>query len=200
METKKQEEIQKVQSEEQKSLYKERILYEERTENEALLNEKKKAATILYHLIPEIAWDGFQVYKKAIVYPITIFSDFDYINALNILKDELDDMEMLYMVKLFANIAAIKTTTPNTTEFEYSYREFLQGFCNGYVTCGPYFSFNYHNKNVNMPFDRISEYPPDQITKDFILETSYSNFVNDNNRNGIFLKLKKIKDSGTAKG
>lgn len=104
------------------------------------------------------------------------------------------------MVKLFANVEAIKTTSPSPNEFKNSYLQFLYGFCNGYVNCRTYYYKNIENqhKNNQMPFDTINAHQAGNITKDYILLTSYSDFIN-NSHNDIYSKLKRIKDYGTAK-
>lgn len=190
--------ILKTQLAEQNALFEKQVSYKEKTENESLLKRKKEAATILYYLIPEIAWEGFQIYKNAINYPSTIFSNYDYINALNVLRDELEKAEILYMVKLFANIEAIKTAPPNSEESKNSYYQFLCGFCNGFVNCGLSYYTNISNSKGThkMPFDIINEFQIDQITKDQILMTIYSDFSN-RSQNDIYSKLEKIKDFGT---
>jgi hypothetical protein len=159
MAIKNQNKILKTQLAEQKTLFEKQISYKENIENETLINRKKEAATILYYLIPEIAWEGFQIHKKSIKYPSTILSNYDYNNALNVLRDELEKSEVLYMVKLFANIEAIKTAKPNSEEFLNSYYQFLCGFSNGYVNCGPpYYTNTSNNKRGNkMPFDLIND-------------------------------------------
>lgn len=192
--------LHKKQLDEQRALFERQLSYNENNEKENLLRKKKEVATIFYYLIPEIAWEGLQLEKNAISHPTTIFCNYDFINALNILGDELDKAEMLYMVKLVTSIEAIKNTTLNSSEFRDSYRQFLEGFCNGCVNCGEYYNTNFSNskRNIQTPFDKIREHKAEQITKDYILHTSYSDFVNISG-NSIYSKLDKIKDLGSIK-
>ncbi|MTI84956.1 MAG: hypothetical protein FH756_13945 [Firmicutes bacterium] len=196
MANKNQNKIFNIQLDKQQTLFEKQILHNDKIEKEKLSKKRKEVATIFYYLLPEIAWEGFQLNKNAINYPSTIFCNYDFIGALNILGDELEKTEMLYMVKLFANIEAIKTATPNSNEFRNSYVQFLCGFCNGFVNCGNYYYLNIANSKNNdpMPYDKIKDYKTEEITKDFIFATMYSDYFNRSGKD-IYSKLKKIKDS-----
>jgi len=182
----------KTQLEEQNKLFEKQISYKQEVEQKDLLNKKIENATILYNLIPEIAWEAYQIYSHDIYYPSAIFNNYDYMSALDILRDEFGKYEILYLIKLFSSLEVIKKLKPNSNEFKESSYRLFYGFCNGFVNCGTFYIQNKSNGN-KLPSDKISENPIELITKDVILETSNSDFIN-SSHNDIYTKLEKIQD------
>lgn len=179
------------------------------------LHDKIKAAHAIINIVPSIILEGFIICNKRndsgnqymrVKDAGTIFTDYDFVNGMNVLNDVLSKDEMLFLFRLSALINKLKVllarqvnvTLADKDKYVYklaynAYQQLIIAFCDGFSHCNEQYHCSNMDKEI-IPFGEIMNHAPDNVTIDFILEKSNSYFSHKfrDNQDDIYTKLLKI--------